>query len=48
MYQLYLDSTLFPVTPSKMTLKITNQNKTVSLMNEGEASVLKLPGLTEI
>ena len=27
MYQLYLDSTLFPVTPSKMTLKITNQNK---------------------
>ena len=48
MYQLYLDSTLLPVTPSKMTLKITNQNKTVSLMNEGEASVLKLPGLTEI
>lgn len=48
MYQLYLDGTLFPIAPSKIQMKITNQNKTVTLINEGEVSLLKLPGLTEL
>lgn len=36
-YKLYLDGVLFPVAPSKVTVKINNQNETVTLINEGEA-----------
>ena len=48
MYDFYLDKTLLPVSPSKLELKITNQNKTMNLINEHEVNVLKSPGLTEI
>lgn len=37
-----------PVTPPKLSLKIKGQNKTVTLLNEGEINFLKAPGLTEI
>lgn len=47
-YRLYLDGTLFPVIPSKLTLKINGNNETVTLINEGEAVILKQPGLTDI
>ena len=39
---------LLPVTPGAMTLKVANQNKTVTLINEGEINILKLPGLSKI
>ncbi len=48
MYQFYLDGTLLPVTPSALTLKVANQNKTVTLINEGQINILKLPGLSKI
>lgn len=48
MYDVYLDKILLPVTPSKIQLKIKNQNKTVTLINEGEINLLKKAGLTEI
>ena len=48
MYAMYINSVLFPVTPSKLSLKITNQNKTVNLINEGEVNYIKAPGLTDI
>lgn len=48
MYQFYLDGVLLPVTPSALTVKIANQNKTVKLVNEGEVNLLKLPGLSKI
>lgn len=48
MYQFYMDDMLLPVTPGAMTLKVANQNKTVTLINEGEINILKLPGLSRI
>lgn len=47
-YRLYLDGTLFPVVPSKVTVKINGNNETVTLINEGEAVILKQPGLTDV
>lgn len=47
-YDFYLDKCFLPVTPSKLTMKINNQNKTVTLINEGEINVLKKAGLTDI
>lgn len=47
MYKVYLGSVLLPVAPSKIDLKIKNQNKTVSLLNEGEINILKSAGLSE-
>lgn len=48
MYHFYIDKILCPVAPSKLQLKIKNQNKTATLINEGEINVLKQPGLTEV
>ncbi len=47
-YDVYLGETLLPVTPSKLSMKIKNQNKTATLINEGEINFLKEAGLTEI
>lgn len=52
MYYMYIvDSdgpVLFPITPSKISMKINNQNKTITLINEGEVNLVKTPGLTDI
>lgn len=48
MYYFFLDTLMLPVPPPKMTVRIGNKNKTISLINEGEVNVLKKPGLTEI
>lgn len=47
-YIVYLDGVALPITPSKMQMKIKNQNKTINLINDGEANILKSAGLTEI
>lgn len=47
-YYFYLDKMMLPVTPSKLTTKVENQNKTINLINEGEVNLLKKAGLTEI
>lgn len=48
MYRIWIGDLALPVAPPKMETAISNQNKTVSLMNEGEVAILKLPGLTDI
>ena len=48
MHYFYLDKVLLPVSPSKLTTKINNQNKTMTLINEGEINILKSPALTTI
>lgn len=48
MYAFYLDGVQLPVTPSKLSTKISNQNKTTTLINDGEVNILKNAGLTEI
>lgn len=47
-YMFYLGKTLLPIAPSKLQLKIENQNKTLNLIDEGEINILKKPGLTSI
>lgn len=47
-YDFYLKKCLLPVPPSKLTLKINNANKTVTLINEGEVNLLKQAGLTDV
>ena len=48
MYTFSLGSLELPVTPSKLTVKIKGNNKTLTLANEGEMNILCSPGLTEI
>ena len=48
MYSMYINDILMPVTPGSISLKIGNNNKTVTLINEGEVNLIKTPGLTEI
>lgn len=47
-YYFFLGDIMLPIPPEKMTLKIQNKNKTINLINEGEANIIKTPGLTEI
>lgn len=47
-YYFYLGRTLLPVAPEKLQLKIKGNNKTYTLIDEGEINVLKTPGLTEV
>lgn len=46
-YTCYLGGVEVP-TPAKLTVKIKSQNKTITLLNEGEINFLRTPGLSEI
>jgi LysM repeat protein len=46
-YYFLLDGVPLPVTPFKLETKISNKNKTITLINDGEINILKTPGLTE-
>lgn len=48
MYDVYLDKMLCPIAPEKIQVKISNKNKTLVLINEGEINILKKAGLSEI
>lgn len=48
MYLFYLDTLQLPIAPEKLEIKIGNNNKTLTLINEGEINLLKTPSLTEI
>ncbi|MBA9087469.1 LysM repeat protein [Fontibacillus solani] len=47
-YYFYLDKVLLPIAPSKLQLKVNNQNKTLTLINDGEINILKKPKLTDV
>ncbi|WP_144511612.1 LysM peptidoglycan-binding domain-containing protein [Bacillus sp. FJAT-22090] len=47
-YSIFLDGVQYPVAPSAMDTKINNQNKTITLINEGEVNLLKKTGLTDL
>lgn len=47
MYYFYMGSVLLPISPEKLTTKVKNANKTITLINEGEINFLKEAGLTE-
>ncbi|MCI8282407.1 MAG: LysM peptidoglycan-binding domain-containing protein [Lachnospiraceae bacterium] len=47
-YDFYLKKCLLPVPPSQLTTKINNDNKTVTLIDQGEINILKKAGLTDI
>lgn len=48
MYEVYLDKLELPITPDDIQLKINGNNTTVNLINEGEVSILKRAGLTDV
>lgn len=48
MYNFFIDDVQLPVTPAAMSTIINNNNETITLMNEGEVNILKMPGLTDI
>lgn len=47
-YHFYMGKILCPVAPSKLQLKISNKNKKVTLIDEGEINILKQAGLTDV
>lgn len=47
-YKMYLDGVLMPITPSKVKVKINNQNKTLTLINGEEINILKDAKLTDV
>lgn len=47
-YSFYLGDMQLPIAPSKLQLKINSNNRTATLINEGEINIIKLPGLTDI
>jgi LysM repeat protein len=47
-YYFYFDKLLLPIAPSKLQLKINNQNNQIILINDGEINILKKPKLTDI
>ena len=47
MYKFYFNKDILPVTPGSITTTYKNQNKTITLINEGEVNLPKAPGLTE-
>lgn len=47
-YYFYIDGVALPITPSKLQLKIKGNNKTITLINDGEVNLIKTPGLTEV
>ena len=48
MYSFFIDGMELPIAPQKLTIKIKGNNKTLTLINEGDINFLRAPGLTEI
>lgn len=48
MYSFFIDGMELPIAPQKLTVKIKDNNKTLTLINEGDINFLRAPGLTEI
>lgn len=48
MYSFFIDGMALPIAPQKLTVKIKGNNKTLTLINEGDINFLRAPGLTEI
>lgn len=42
------DVLTFPITPPELTIKVGSNNKTVTLINEGDINILKSPSLIEV
>lgn len=47
-YDFYLNRCLLPIAPPKLTVKINNANKTVTLIDEGQINLLKKAELTDL
>ncbi len=48
MYTFWIGTMPLPITPGQLEIKTPSKNKTVTLINEGEVSLLKKSGLKEI
>lgn len=48
MYQFHVGDVHLPLAPEKLSIKIKNKNKTVTLVNEGEINFLRDAGLSDV
>jgi LysM repeat protein len=48
MYYFYMGSVLLPIPPEKLSLKVKNANKTMTLIDQGEVNFLRSAGLTDV
>lgn len=48
MYLFYMGEVQLPIAPSKLQIKVNGNNKTVTLINEGEVNLIKPTGLSDI
>ncbi len=47
-YDFYMDKILLPVAPDKLIISSKSGNRTINLINEGQASIIKKPELAEV
>ena len=47
-YAFWIGDVQLPIPPAKLETTISNKNKTITMINEGEVNILKSPGLTDI
>ncbi len=47
-YFVFIGKKMMPVAPESIRMKVNNQNKTLNLINQGEFSIVKKAGLTDI
>lgn len=47
-YNFYLDDLKLPIAPPSLKMKVGSNNKTVTLINDGDINILKSPSLVEI
>ena len=47
-YMVFLKYCLLPITPQKITIKINNANKTITLIDQGQVNLLKKAELTDV
>ena len=47
-YYFFMGYDMLPVPPEKMSIRIRGKNRTINLINDGEANLIKSPGLTDI
>ena len=47
-YKFILADNILPITPNEIRITINNKNKTIDIINLGEANILKMPGLSTI
>ena len=47
-YEFFIDGLVLPFAPPELKIKVGSNNKTISLINQGDINILKSPALVEV